>query len=223
MRRAGRAEHAVEVLRQMLQDVERNLLPGHPSLQPAERNLFSCPKPCNLGCQEGLMALSKDPVDTTAAVSTSPLACNSPVFACIHQSWASFYNGSISQQCWKRFLGMTLLHSHPQAAGASHSTVIEVRMPPPALLAWHHTSDRHLPCCVPRGSECLPKPRHSIIQPSHSESKPRHQEASQCGWEGLTAVRAEPPLPPPALCFTGRSYYQEMFPSAPLIPLFTAQ
>lgn len=57
----------------------------------------------------------------------------------------------------------------------------------------------------------------ATVSPSQGTKKPAH------GWEGLTAVRAEPPLPPPALCFTGRSYYQEMFPSAPLIPLFTAQ
>lgn len=42
---------------------------------------------------------AKEPGDATAAVSTSLLACSSPVFPYTDQSWASFYNGSISQQC----------------------------------------------------------------------------------------------------------------------------
>lgn len=69
-------------------------------------------------------------------------------------------------------------------------------MPPAVLPARHHTSDRRLPCCVPRGSECLPKARHSTIQPSHSESKLRHQEAS--AWVGRVNCcesRASPSSP----------------------------
>lgn len=61
------------------------------------------------------------------------------------------------------------------------------------LPGWHHPSDRHLPHCVPRGSEGLPKPRHSILQPSPSEAKPRHQGAST--WLGRVKLLREQSLP----------------------------
>lgn len=51
------------------------------------------------GRADGTLCSAKEPGDATAAVSTSPLACSSPVFPCTDQSWASFYDGSISQQC----------------------------------------------------------------------------------------------------------------------------
>lgn len=78
----------------------------------------------------------------------------------------------------------------------------------------------------PWGAEA-PSPRLARgTQPSLGEPEPKPSPArgrrTAAGGKGLTAVRAEPPRPPPALCFTGRRYCQEMFPSAPLIPLFTA-
>lgn len=173
---------------------------------------------------DGTLCSAKEPEDATAAVCTSPLACSSPAFPCTDQIWASFYNDfSISQQCWKLFLWMTLASSQlsPSSRG----------QPPhghrgqdasSSVARWHHASDgTYLDVCPEAQSACPSQGTTSFTPPTVSPSRVTKKPAR--GWEGLTAVRAEPPLPPPALCFTGRSYYQEMFPSAPLIPLFTAQ
>lgn len=215
------------MLRQLLQIVKETFYQGILLCNQKGKKLHNLPKALQSGLPrraDGTRSSAKEPEDSTAAVSTSALACSSPAFPCTDQIWASFYNDfNISQQCWKLFLGMKLASSQlSQAAGASHAVVTEVRMPPPVLPGGTTPlTGTYLDVCPEAQSACPSQGTTSLTPPTVSPSRVTKKPAR--GWEGLTAVRAEPPLPPPALCFTGRSYYQEMFPSAPLIPLFTAQ